>query len=880
MTAVRCVKRLVAALASAVFVLTGFSASAQRIHVRGAVSDSATAAPLPHARAEWRNRATLRAVAAYTDAAGRFTIELESGRYDVLVSRLGYSPRRLDDSEVIRGGSTFHVSLSARGVPVDPIVVSVSRSEQARLDAPASVSVIGREAIEANLGLDALDQIRTLPGVDFVSKGLVQNTLTTRGPRTPTPRGLLMLTDNRYGEVPSILGVSFLRPATREDIERIEVVRGPGAALYGPGAPQGIVHMITRSPFESQGGVVSITGGGRSVRQGTARYAGMLHRQFAVSASADYLEGDDWESIDSVEIDNRNAAVSRGADPDTLRIARRNYFFRRAGGEARLDWRPGAQTEVLAKAGIAVAANAVDLSGLGAVQLRDWTSWYVQSRLQHAGLMINAMLGVNNSGDTYYLRTGAPLVEKSQLLAVHLQHAKRHRGVELIYGTDMRATVPRTGGTVHGSYEDDDLIRETGSYIQATTSVGPALQFVSALRVDHHSRMEDLVFSPRAALVYKPGRMHSLRLTYNRAFSSPAPNELFLDVRVNSLPGFPYEIRQHRVPRNGFTFPRGCNGLCMRSPFTAGGSDLQLPADATRLWDEMVALLALRGISMGDIPAPSATAVNTVLAIRNQGARVFETVLASDVRDLPPLRRQITNVLELGYRGAFRGGATFSADLHATRVRDRLLGTAIAATPNVFFDRETLEKYLTGYRDSQAAAQLAKVLAEVPVGIVTPVESPYPTDILLVGRQGQAYTLWGLDLTAEVRLGSRLSVFGTYSLVSYDTVSAELPDIPVSLAIPKQKAALEATHRNGAATLVSSVRVRGVGAFTTRGRLFREPGAPGYGVMDVSTTYRVPPARRLSIGAEVRNVFDHVHRETPGGAAIGRLGVIRTRLEF
>lgn len=854
-------------------------APAQRVDVRGTVRDSATGAPLAHVRVEWSDRVTGREIAVFTVPSGSFMIRVLPGRFDVRLTRQGYAPVRFLNVGVTGSDSTFPFVLPARGVPLDPIVVSASRREQARLDAPASVSVIERSGIETEVWLDPLDQIRALPGVDFASKGLIQNTYGTRGPRTPTARGLLMLTDNRYAEVPAILSVSFSRSSTREDIDRIEVVRGPAAALYGPGAPQGILHIITRSPFESPGGVASLTLGGRSVLQAAMRYAGLIRPQLAFAVSVDYLEGTDWEAVDSVEIDNRTAALARGADADTLRIGRRDHSIRRAGGELRLDWRPGPRTELMTKAGMAGVANAVDLSGLGAVQLQDWRSWYLQSRVQHGGLLVNAVIGANDSGDTYYLRTGAPLVEESRMLALQLQHATSWRGLDLVYGSDVRATDPRTRGTVHGSYEDEDFTRETGAYLQATTLLARRLQGIGALRVDHHSRMQGAAFSPRIALQYKPALMHAVRLTYNRAFSSPYPNELFLDTRVNTLSGYPYEIRQHRVPPGGMTFARDCDGLCMHSPYGSAGADARLPMDATALWPEMVALLAQRGIDIGDIPAPPGSAVGTVLAVRNQGARTFEPILASEVQDLPPLRRQITNALEFGYLGALRGGATFAADLHVTRVHDRLVGSALAVTPNVFFDRGSLEQYLATYRGAAAAAEIATTLAQVPVGIITPIESPYRTDILLIGRQGQSYTLWGLDLSAEVPLGAHVSVSGSYSHVRYDTVSAATPGVPVVLIMPTHKGAAAAAFRSAQGTLLSSVRMRALGPIRQRG-LFRDPTAPAYLVVDISASYRVPPARRLLVGAELRNVLDQVHREYPGGAAIGRLGLVRARLEF
>jgi iron complex outermembrane receptor protein len=82
----------------------------------------------------------------------------------------------------------------------------------------------------------------------------------------------------------------------------------------------------------------------------------------------------------------------------------------------------------------------------------------------------------------WILRTGAPLVEESRMVAVQLQHTARRGRAHLVYGADLRATDPRTRGTVHGYYENGDFIREVGSYVQATTTVSSRLQLITALR--------------------------------------------------------------------------------------------------------------------------------------------------------------------------------------------------------------------------------------------------------------------------------------------------------------------------------------------------------------------------------------------------------------
>jgi iron complex outermembrane receptor protein len=854
----------------------------QVAHVVGFVTDSATGGPLAQVRVEWRlDVAAGHGRTVYTDARGRFALEaVAPGTYRALLTRVGYASAQRENIPVDSAAITLRVALTPVASPLHPVVVTASRSEQTQLDAPAAISVIQRDAIAADVRFSPIEQIRDLPGVDLASKGLIQHTFEVRGPRGPTAGAMLMLTDNRNAELPSIgLNVSYLIPVTREDIERIEVVRGPAAALYGPGATRGILHIITRSPFDSPGGATSFSLGNRSVRQVTTRYATIVHPRVAMSISADYFQGQDWPAVDSVEIRNRNTALSRGADPDTLRIGLRDPFIRRAGGEVRVDWRSGGGTEVMTKSGVADAINTIELLGQGAVQLRDWRAWYVQSKLQRGALMANVVFNTNDASGSYFVRTGERIVERSRLASVQLQHGMRRREVDFVYGMDARATDPRTGGTVHGQNEDDDFLIEAGSYAQATTVLSDRLQLIAALRADHHSVLRDLVVVPRVGVVLKPGGTHALRLTYNGAYGSPSPSDLFLDVFAGALPGgLPYSVRNQAAPVGGFTFRRDCGGVCMRSPYATGATDSYLPLDGTLLWSELVAALAKRGIDISDVPSPTRTDVATNLARFNSATRAFDPIVSADVHDVPPLRRQLTQALELGYRGAFGSGTAITAELYMTNVRNRTVG-AVALTPNAFLDRATLQQYLGNFRSSTAAAQIATALAQIPVGTVSPTQSAYPTDILLVNRRGQSYTMWGADLSAQTRLGASASVFATYSWVSYDTLSATLPEVPVALTIPTQKASVTMMYGQASSTLRSSLRARTVGSFRGAG-VARNQTTDGYTLLDVSLSARVPWTQAVRLTGEVQNLFDHAHREFAGGATLGRLAILRTRVEF
>ena len=123
---------------------------------------------------------------------------------------------------------------------------------------------------------------------------------------------LLTLTDNRIARVPSLRVNAFnFIPLTNDDVERIEVVLGPGSALYGPNSADGVMHIITRSPFASQGTSVNVGMGERSLRQTAFRHAGALGDRLGYKVSAQYYTGTEWEYTDPEEVKARKQRQRR-----------------------------------------------------------------------------------------------------------------------------------------------------------------------------------------------------------------------------------------------------------------------------------------------------------------------------------------------------------------------------------------------------------------------------------------------------------------------------------------------------------------------------------------------------------------------------------------
>ena len=509
----------------------------------GRVTD-ADGMPLPGANLVLTGGSLEEPMGASAGADGEYSIAgLEPGRYQLEVTHIGYRTASRPDIELEAGAAgRIDVELLEEVIYLEQSIVSASRSREKALDAPASVAVVEGADIRDKPVLSVSDHVRDLPGVDFAKNGLVQSNAVVRGFNNVFSGAMLTLTDNRIARVPSLRvnAYNFI-PVVNEDIERIEVVLGPGSALYGPNSARGVMHIITRSPFASAGTNVRVGMGERSLRKGSFRHAGIINPNLAFKLSAQYYTGNDWEYADPVE------EAARKANPD---LPARDFGVERQSAEARLDYRMDEDLSAVVSAGYN-RGDQIELTGLGAGQAVDWAYNYVQTRFIYRNLFAQWYRNWSDAGDTFLLRNGDAIVDKSNLNVFQVQHAYALGGGQrFTYGIDALLTRPDTEGTITGRNEEEDGTDEYGAYIQSETDLGEQLDLVLALRYDQHNRLDDGVLSPRAGLVFKPRQTQTLRLTYNRAFDTPSTNNLYLE-RLGQAD--PYGLGSNFEPVLGFS---------------------------------------------------------------------------------------------------------------------------------------------------------------------------------------------------------------------------------------------------------------------------------------------------------------------------------------
>ena len=942
--------------------------------IAGKVTNKLNNQPIGSAPVEVIGSAGQVAGRAVTGTDGRYRVTgLAAGSYSVSVIAIGYKAVRAVNVVVAGTGvTTVDIALEGQVYQLEAVTTAVSRTSEKAVDAPAQVSVVAAVEITERPALSIIDHVKGLPGVDISQGGLVQSNVVGRGFNNIFSGALLTLIDNRFASVPSLrVNIPGFFTATDQDIEQMTFVLGPGAALYGPNSSNGVLAITTKSPFDSKGTTLSVEAGyradsrypdcssawygqgancGTSYDNGTSilrtgiRHAGTVGTKFGYKISGEYLKGTEWNYRDPAEPTPLANAVALGATCNAT-TGCRDFDLKKYNFDVRMDVRPGTNTEIIGAFGYNNAAKLIEYTGIGAGQARNWAYSFGQLRVRHNKLFAQVFGNFSNSGNkdaadrsgTFLLRDGNPIVDNSRVWAAQIQHGVDIGSKEsLLYGIDYAYTDARTAGTVNGRNENIDNISEIGGYIHSVTRLSNRFDLTAALRVDKHSALQDPNVSPRAALVYQVAENQNLRFTYNRAFSTPSNNNLFLDLVAGGIPGTGFKIRALGVPQDGFSFRGYCGAggvddLCMWSPWVSSQTSAS-PAQAAPYWavarEAVLARLggalppSLAGLApviaqvLRGVPNPTSAQVTTSLRTLDPTAGVFNAIDPTLVTDITAMKPTISNVLELGYKGIIKGKFRFDADVWHDK-RKNFVGPLIVESPNVFLDLATTGSYLgatfgpalvqalTPIVGAAQAAAIAATLTPtiaggmagisgsktapgVPLGTVVP-NSPLTqsSDMFLTYRNFGDVELWGADLSFDYLVTDTWSFGGMYSWVNKDYFSRALTKGPTDIALnaPANKAAAYGRFRQGATGFMAEARVRYVAGFPINSGVYVTPlAADGgsresindYTLVDTQIGYQFKWGMMATLN--VQNLLNKNYQTFVGLPQLGRL--IMTRLTY
>lgn len=198
---------------------------------------------------------------------------------------------------------------------MDIEVTSVSKKPEKQSGAAAAVFVITNDDIRRWGVSNVPEALRRVPGVHVARIDANKWAITSRGFNSRFANKLLVLIDGRSVYTPLFAGVYWdTQDVVLEDIDRIEVVRGPGGTLWGANAVNGVINIITKSAAETQGNMVSVTAGDEVNAMTTVRHGGTLENGAAYRVYAKYSDYDEGYSPDDAHDDWRNAQFGFRSD--------------------------------------------------------------------------------------------------------------------------------------------------------------------------------------------------------------------------------------------------------------------------------------------------------------------------------------------------------------------------------------------------------------------------------------------------------------------------------------------------------------------------------------------------------------------------------------
>ncbi len=156
-------------------------------------------------------------------------------------------------------------------------VTSVSKRAQKLTESPAAIYVVTQEDIRRTGVTSIPEALRQVPGLEVASITSTSYAISSRGLNGMFSDKLLVLIDGRSVYTPTFGGVFWdVQDTMMEDIDRIEVIRGPGATLWGANAVNGVINIITKTADDTQGGVLVAGAGSHERAFSSLRYGGEM----------------------------------------------------------------------------------------------------------------------------------------------------------------------------------------------------------------------------------------------------------------------------------------------------------------------------------------------------------------------------------------------------------------------------------------------------------------------------------------------------------------------------------------------------------------------------------------------------------------------------
>ncbi|MDI1475556.1 TonB-dependent receptor [Polyangium sp. y55x31] len=467
-------------------------------------------------------------------------------------------------------------------------VITASRGAQSPLDSPNSTTIITRQDIRLS-GITRIPELlRRVPGMDVMQITGGDTNVSMRGFNSRLANKLLVLINGQRPAYLDILGSTFWETLSIDvdQIERIEVVRGPGSALYGANAFAGVVNIITIAPGEGRTGFrvgYGDTGQGYGSAWATGRDG-----DFGYRASVGYTRYSRWTR--EVQDGRQDVVVfdpNQNLGAENLRV------------DIRLSQRFKNNRELQIGGGF--ARSDIDVYGIG--PFNDYRARFDNSDITalfktenfSARVFYARVAAQTSSNHDYYGHTLFPSQANQNVVDAELNFFKDVTWPKSVDHSLRAGAAYRLKSITWTYLQDDTPIENWGSlFLQDTLRFGKKVQLVVSGRADYVPYLETVKVSPRGSLIIKPTDLQSIRVSGSTAFRNTTFLESYLDLPIQlQLPGVELISASKRYEDTSFR-------LRPESIITAEASYLNQMSDrfefeATAYYNRISDLIALAG---------------------------------------------------------------------------------------------------------------------------------------------------------------------------------------------------------------------------------------------------------------------------------------------
>jgi iron complex outermembrane receptor protein len=406
-------------------------------------------------------------------------------------------------------------------------VTTVSKKEQSLSNAGAAVFVITQEDIRRSGATNVPDLLRMVPGVDVARVNASTWAISVRGFNDVFANKVLVLVDGRSVYNPMTSGVIWsAQDVPPEDIERIEVIRGPGGTVWGANAVNGVVNIITKSAKNTVGWTIAAGGGSETTADGLAQYGG------TAGASGTYRVFGRYSDIDS------SALPGGGSAEDGWHSVH---------GGFRSDWDLSPDDTLTVQGDLQEGRQGQNITTLIASAL-PLSETFTQRFDASAGNILGRWNHILANGSETSLQiyddhsrnaTVGGLIWQNTVDIDFQDHVALGPRQDIVWGLGSRVTSLHMGPTYSGIFvpaSRTDLL--LSAFFQDEVKIVNTLSLTFGAKLEHNV-YTGVAFQPSAQLVWNPTARESLWLSAARAIREPDAIDVSLETDVATFPTGP-----------------------------------------------------------------------------------------------------------------------------------------------------------------------------------------------------------------------------------------------------------------------------------------------------------------------------------------------------